>query len=86
MLDQPVHGVVAIEDLAAVGELRAGLLQAPPEAMQQVAGGRAAALDELEVDVGFSERGRAVQAGRVVAERDLDQHCADLANDLHDGR
>ena len=54
--------------------------------MQQVAAGGAAALDELQVDVGFAERGRAVQAGRVVAQRDLDQHGLDLADDLLDRR
>jgi hypothetical protein len=54
--------------------------------MQQVSPGGAAALDELQVDVGFAERGRAVQAGRVVAQRDLDQDGLDLADDLLDGR
>jgi len=54
-LDQPGHGVVEVEDLAAVGELRPRLLQAPPEAMQEVSAGRASALDQLQVDVGFRE-------------------------------
>ena len=59
LLDQPDHGVVAVDHLGAFGELRPGLLQAPPEAMQEPATGGAAASDELQVDVGFAERGRA---------------------------
>ena len=80
------RGVVAVEDLSAVGELDAGLVQAPPEAMQLVSAGGAAAFDELQVDVDFAERGRAVQTGRVFAQRDLDQDRLDLANDLLDRR
>jgi hypothetical protein len=38
----------------------------------------------LDVDVGLVERGRAVEAGRIVAQRDLDQHGFDLADDLLD--
>ena len=55
LLDQPHHGIVAVEHFPTVGELRARLLQAPPEAMQEVAAGGAAAFDELQVDVGLRE-------------------------------
>jgi hypothetical protein len=54
--------------------------------MQEVAGRGAAASDELQVDVGFAERGRAVETGRVFAQRNLDQDGLDLANDLPDRR
>jgi hypothetical protein len=54
--------------------------------MQELSAGDAAAFDELQVDVGLAKRGRAVQAGRVFAQRDFDQHSLDLADDLLDRR
>jgi hypothetical protein len=58
--------VLAVRDLAAVGELRAGFFQAPAEAMQEVSAGGAAALDQLQVDVGFAEGGRSSAIVRFV--------------------
>lgn len=55
LLDQPDHGVVAVGYLAAVGELCTGFFQAPPEAVQEVTASGTAALDQLQVDVGFGE-------------------------------
>jgi hypothetical protein len=49
LLDQPDRGVVAVEHLPAVGEFRPRLLQFPPEAVQQVFAGGAAALAQLQV-------------------------------------
>ena len=54
--------------------------------MQEVSAVGTAAFDELQVDAGFAERGRAVETGRVFAQRDLDQDSLDLANDLLDRR
>jgi hypothetical protein len=48
-VNQPDHGVSAVEDLSAVGELSAGLLQFPPEAVQQGAASGTAAYDQLQV-------------------------------------
>ncbi len=53
LLDQPDYAIVPVKYLSAVGELRACLLQAPPEAMQEVAAVGAAVSDELQVDVGL---------------------------------
>lgn len=53
--------------LSAVGELRVGLLQSPPEVVQQVSPGGTAAVDQLQVDAGIAGQRRAVPARRAVA-------------------
>jgi hypothetical protein len=86
LLDQPHDGIGPVEDLSVVAEFNAGLLQAPLETIRQVSAGGTAAVDQQQVDVGIAGQGRAVQAGRGVASRDVDHPGADLVNDLHDGR